>query len=177
VTGVKGSSTGLSRLARGALLLGLAMLCGAFTRPPQEGESIELSRRHWWFICTGSCPNYDVIVQPSGQVTVIRRYFDTVDDVRRFRISPARLARLRAIVEPFRPDEGTPEPDRCDHHLTPEEEADMLVRTVEMEVKWAGPGRSYHLVACDTPEYAALRTAMDSALRTLGLEASAFPLE
>lgn len=162
------------RLLPGIAVAGLALMCGGFA--PPAPETIEISRRHWFFICAGVCPNFDVVVRPDGRVWVIRRHFDTVDDIRRFRVSAARAARVRAILEPFRPNADTPEPDECRHDATPEE-AELIIRTVELEVKWARREASDHLIGCDTRDYDPLREAMGKALESLGLGIDAAPLE
>ena len=151
-----------------AVLLSLLIASAAFARPPERGEAIEISRRPWFGICAGVCPNYDVIMRPDGRVLVLRRHFDEVDEVRSFRVSPARLARLRAILASYRPNADTPEPSRCEHDVPPEEAA-FVGDVVEMQVKWTGAAGSDHLVACDTQENAALREAIGAALQSLGL--------
>lgn len=102
----------------------------------------------------------------------MRRYFDSVDDVRQFRVSQARVARFRAILEPYRPDADTPEPSECRHEVSPQE-APLVFKAVEMEVKWTSAAGSDHLIGCDTPQYAALREALGRALQVLGLEVDA----
>jgi hypothetical protein len=162
-----GFGSGVSRIA---VLLSLLVASTAFARPPQEGEAIQISRRPWFAICAGVCPNYHVAVRPDGAVLVLRRNFDSVDEVMSFRVSPARLARFRAILAAYRPTDDTPEPSRCEHDVRPEEAA--LVRdAVEIEVKWTGAAGSDHLVACDTQENAALREAIGAALQSLGIAA------
>jgi hypothetical protein len=154
----------------------LSVPCGAFPRRGETGETIEISRHLWFGICTGACPDYSVIVRPDGRVWVVRRYFDAVDEIRRFRISRARAARFREILAPYYPDDDTTEPSECRHDVPPGEES-LVSKVVEMEVKWKSAAGSAHLIGCDTSEYGALREAIGGALESLGLAVNARPSE
>jgi len=173
---MEGSSASLPRLARGAVLSTVAFLCAAFAHPPGEPEKIKISRRPWFGICAGVCPDYDIVMQTDRYVWVIRRNSGSVEDVRRFRISKRRAAKLRAILEPLRPNGDTREPEECRHDVPPEQ-AGLVIKAVEMEVKWVGPGRSDRRIGCATPEYEAMRITIDKALATLGVGADARALE
>ena len=158
---------------RHCTLFWLLALTGCASIPPHAPEdAITVSRRGWFAICVGICPEYDVTVQGGGRVWAVRRSYGAPDWVIPLRLSPARAARFRAILEPYRPARGDPEDLQCVHDVPPEE-AQLVMKVTEFEIKWSD-GR--HLIACDTPDNRPLRDAIDEALKSVGLGMTAYPL-
>jgi hypothetical protein len=165
----------LMRIGRGRALAGLLILSGcASVGARTSGETITVSRRPWFAICTGVCPDFDVTVEADGRVRSVRHYFDATDEMASFRSSTAGFARFRSLLAPYRPGEGHPEPSECRHDVDGSE-AGFIVKTLEMEIKWSGPAGSAHLIACDTPDNEALKGAIGDALRSVGLEIDGRP--
>lgn len=163
-------------LLRRAALVGLALLSAcASTRAPLPGETVTVSRRPWFAVCTGVCPNYDVTVEPDGRAQSVLHAFDRSAEVVPLRISRERRARFHNILAPFRPAGRQPAPAVCDHGVDAQE-ARLVVKAKEIEITWSGAGGSARLIACDTPENAALRKAIDAALLSLGLDIGGRPL-
>lgn len=163
-------------LRRGGAYIGLLLLSACeSTRAAPSGDTVTLSRRPWFGICAGVCPNYDVTVGPGGRAWSVLRSFHRPDQVVHLRPTWEQRARFLSLLAPFRPDGRRPERPECDHRLPPEE-APLLVRVTEIEIRWSGASGAAHLIACDTRENAALRAAIDEALLTLDLDIAARPL-
>lgn len=164
----------MSNIAQGAALMVLLALSGRPAPPARPGETITVSRRPWFAVCAGVCPHYDVTVGPDGRGWSVRHRFDLPDLVRPLRVTRAGSARFRGILEAYRPGPADREIAGCRHHVAPEA-LPLVVKTVEIEVKWSGPRGSAHLIACDTPQYRRLNEAIDAALASLGLDVTAAP--
>jgi hypothetical protein len=162
---------------RGLALMGLLGLSSCVsTGTSLSGETITVSRRPWFGICAGVCPNYDITVQPDGRVWSVRHHFDAADEVARLRVSGNQLVHFYSFLAPYQPNDGDPIPSKCEHHVSPQE-AQLVLKAIEIEIKWFDASNSAHRIACDTPENAALREAIDGALRSLDLDIAGRPLD
>lgn len=166
--------SGFSRYASVALLL---LLSGCATPAAENsGESITVSRRPWFGLCTGVCPNYDVTVEGSGRVWAIGHRAGAADALAAPRVSRRQLARFRGLLAPYRPAAGHGEPDQCKHAVNGQE-AKLVMDVREIDIRWSRKGRSDQLIACDVPENARLVAAIAEALAALGLSADGRPVD
>jgi hypothetical protein len=169
----------MMKTGRSAAFIGLLVLSGCASPGTQAsggayGDTITVSRRPWFAICAGLCPNYDVTVQADGRLWSVRHAYDVPDRVSSARISSAALARFRSILAPYRPAPEAGEPSACRHEASAQTQ-ELIVEAREIDVKWSGAGTSAHLIACDTPENAALRGAIAEALRAVHLDPAGEP--
>jgi hypothetical protein len=155
--------------------VGLLVLLGCVsTRARPTDDAITLSRRPWFGVCAGVCPHYDVTVQADGRVWSVLHHFDWPDEVAASRVSQGRVERFRSILAGYRDQAGGPDSAECRHDVPPEE-AELVLKTREIEIKWSTRESSAHLVACQTPENRALLEAIDEALGTVGLNVEGRP--
>jgi hypothetical protein len=166
-------------------LLGLALLPAPHAKaertaavrtlkPAPSAETVTITRRPWYPVCLGVCPFYDVTVRPDGRAWSVRHSLAVADGITELRLSRSRLARFHAALARFRPRGEDVEPAECRHGGYPGE-GPVVTTAVEIAVKWSGRHSSAHIIACDTQENAALRTAIDAALRALRLDVSGRP--
>jgi hypothetical protein len=148
----------------------LPVLAGCATAGPlAAGESISISQRHDYAICTGLCPNYDLTVRADGLVDVQQVRLDEHPASERYRVPPAQAAPFARILQAYRPHgvKGTP---ICDH--TGFEARGMTLDVVEVQITWSAPTGD-RLYSCHDPE---VRDAIRRALLQVGLSAGAFPI-
>ncbi len=141
-------------------LLGVA---GLTSTPSAARESITVSRRPWFAICGGVCPYYDVTVWADGRVLAKQG-----DHEERFRVSRAGAADFASKLRPFRPAGEQPDPLVCSHDVRPEE-APLVMKAREIEIKWSGADRPARLAACDSAAHADLTDAIRQALWSVHL--------
>jgi hypothetical protein len=122
-----------------------------------------VSRRPWYVICAGVCPYYDVTVWADGRVlTKLGNHEE------RFRVSRAEAAAFRSKLRPFRPAGEQPDPLVCSHDGRPED-APLVMKVREIEIRWSGTDHPARLAACDNSLYADLREAIRQALWSVHL--------
>lgn len=146
----------------------LPVLAGCATAGPlAAGESISISQRHDYAICTGVCPSYDLTVRADGLVEVQQARLDEHQAKERYRVTPAQAARFAEILQAYRPHgvKGTP---ICDH--TGFEARQMTLDVVEVQITWSGPSGD-RLYSCHDPE---VRDAIRHALLQVELYVGAF---
>jgi hypothetical protein len=154
----RATATLFHRLAFG--FLGIAGLTSA---PSVAPESITVSRRPWFAICTNVCPDYDVTVSADGEVVAKRG-----SNEERFQVSPAEAADFRNKLRPFRPVGEQPDQLVCAHDGRPED-APLVMKVREIEIRWSGTSRPARLSACDNALHADLTEAIRQALWSVHL--------
>ena len=154
------------RFVAAVILSGLPLLSGcASVGTAVSMESISVSRRPWFGVCAGVCPNYDVTVWADGRVLSVRRYSHVPDVVQRFRVPTRDAAQFRSILLPYRPTNAQDVEPTCEHRVSPDE-AELVLKVREIEMVWSGPSGPSRLVACDNP---ALLEALRRALWSVNL--------
>lgn len=158
------------------ILVGLVLVTGCVSTFPAGRPSTTVSRRLWYAICTGICPNYDVTVWADGRVLVVRRSANPDsrrDEVERFRVSSAEAAEFQRRLLPFRPAGQLPEPLVCYHADVRAEEAPLVLKVREVEINWSDPDHPARLVACDNASGQGLTEAIRQALWSIHLYVNA----
>jgi hypothetical protein len=153
----------VKKLFRRLAIVGLLGVVGVTSTPLAARETITVSRRPWFAICAGVCPYYDVRVWPDGHVLVKRGSFEE-----RFRVSPAEAADFSSKLRPFRPAGEEPDKLICVHDGRPED-APLVMKVREIEIRWSDTRHAARLTACDNSVYADLEEAIDQALRSIHL--------
>lgn len=87
-----------------------------------------------------------------------------------YQVSRKQAGRFYDILEPHRPLKSTKIEPICKHEVAPEE-APLLRKAREVELVWAGPSGTTHLIACFAG--GPLDKAIDYALASVGLDGSA----
>jgi hypothetical protein len=144
-------------------IMSLFVLAANSFAPSAARESITVSRRPWFLVCEGVCPDYEVTVWADGRVLVKR---DNHED--RFRVSRAEVADFRRKLRPFRPVGEQLDPLICSHAARPEDEPPVM-EVVEIEIRWSGTDHPARLTACDNRLYADLTEAIRQALWSIHL--------
>jgi len=148
---------------RRVAFMGFLGVAGSTSTPTGARESITVSRRPWFAICAGVCPNYDVTVSADGRVVAKRGSGEE-----RYRVSRAEAARFRKKLQPFRPVGEQRDPLVCAHEGRPED-APLMMKVREIEIWWSGVPHPARLAACDTAAYADLTEAIRQALWSVHL--------
>ncbi len=90
------------------------------------------------------------------------------DEVERFRVSRAEAADFRSKLLPYRPAGEQTKLFDCFHTGRPED-APMVMKAREIEIKWSGTGHPARLEACDNAIYSDLTEALRQALWSVHL--------
>jgi hypothetical protein len=157
------TNTPVKWLFHRSAMVGLLGVVGLTSMPLAARETITVSRRPWFAICAGVCPYYDVTVRPDGHVLVKRGNFEE-----RFRVSPAEAADFFSKLRPFRPAGEEPDQLICVHDGRPED-APLVMKVREIEIKWSDTRHAARLTACDNSVYADLIEAIRQALWSVHL--------
>ena len=148
----------MSKLLHRLALVSLLGIASLISTPSVARERITVSRRPWFGICAGVCPNYDVTVWTDGEVVAKRGSSEE-----RFHVSRAEAADFSSKLRPFRPVGEQPDPLVCAHDERPKD-APLVMKVREIEIRWLGTNHSARLVACDNALYADLTEAIRQAL-------------
>lgn len=151
-------------------LIGLSTPTAA--KPRMASETITISRRPWFAICAGLCPNYDVTVSKNGEVAARIRSAGERDAVTRYRVSRSDVARFRGILQPLKPRAFHLTRPSCDHAVTAEERP-LLLRVSEIEIRWGNAGSRQRLMACDNERDQQIRQTIERALEAVHLSVAA----
>jgi hypothetical protein len=149
----------MEKLFRRLALVGLIGMAGLTSTPSFARESITVSRHPWYAVCAGVCPDYEIIVSADGRVIVKQRGTEE-----RFLVSRAEAAEFRAKLQPFRPVGERRDPLVCAH-----ENAPLVMKVREIEIRWSGSNNPSRLFACDNPASAGLKEALRQALWSVHL--------
>jgi hypothetical protein len=151
-------------------LVGLVLLSACVSTRSVVRETITISRRPWYAVCAGTCPNFDLTVWPDGRVLVIRHSLaGDPDELERFQVSPADVASFRSKLLPYRPADDWPAPAVC-NHTTSLEEAPLVMKVTEIEIRWSGTDKAARLQAsANQEETAPLVEAIGQALWSVDL--------
>jgi hypothetical protein len=146
-----------------ATLVGAFLLAGCVSTKPFAEETVTVSVRPWFGICTGVCPNYDVTIWGDGRVFAVRYGFRALAGIERFRVSRAEAAEFRRIMRPYRPAGNQRGEPVCHHPVAPDDEP-FVMKVREFEMVWSSQGVRRRLIACDDPER---NEALSRALRAI----------
>jgi hypothetical protein len=154
-------------------LVALATI-GAAPLPNPAIETIKVSVRFPFAVCTGVCPNYDLQVRADGRVELRRLSFDGADEYRRFRVSDRKAAEFFHRLDTLRPaGGGEPRETHCGAGLSPDE-ARLHIDVKELEIVWIDAQRAQHLEECETAER---MDTLGDALRAVGLHSDGSRME
>ena len=149
-------------LKRSAVLLGILLISnGAPARPQISNETITVSRRPWFAICAGVCPNNDITVRSDGRVVAVRHHLEEPDEIERF-VTRAEVAFFRSKLLPYRRSYDWPAPT-CEHNVSPEE-APGVMKVTEIEITWSDSDRTGLFIACADQNAVKLLEAIQEAL-------------
>lgn len=148
-----------------AALTGPLLLSGCVSTQTAAEETVTVSKRPWFGICAGLCPNYDVTVWADGRVMAVRHSWHGADEIERFRVSRIDAARFRSILLPYRPSAVQQREPVC-HHAVPPEQAQLVLKVREVEILWSSPSHRRRVIACDARE---ISEALRQALRAVQL--------
>jgi hypothetical protein len=147
------------------LAVGLFLLSGCATHSIRPvDEAITVSRRPWFAICAGVCPDYDVTVWSDGRVKTVRRHLDVPDEVNQFRVSRHRAATFGQIVAPLRNLASQTASVPCAHNVS-KEEAPLVMNVAEIEIRWPDA----RITACANESGAAALGAIKRSLEVVRL--------
>lgn len=147
-----------------------AFLITACTTVPLQSsnERISVSRGLWYASwCVSTCFGPDTVTVSSNG--------DVVDEfagqVQRSRITAAELAKFRIALAPYRQGTHWPPPVSCWQHTGGKYLAPYSFRgrVTELEITWSDRKGAARVIACDTPENAALSSAVSQALKLVHL--------
>src|SRR4051794_13323281 len=117
----------MRKLFRRIAFVAFLGVAGCTSTPSVGRESIIVSRRPWFAICAGVCPNYDVTVSADGGVVAKRGHHED-----RFVVSRAEAADFRMKLQPFRPVGEQPDPLVCTHDDVRPEDAPLVMKVREI---------------------------------------------
>jgi hypothetical protein len=138
----------------------------AATPQSSQVETIKLSRRHSFAVCTGLCPNFDLQVHADGRVELRRVEFDDADEYRQYRVPTRRTATYFQMLDKLRPADGQDvEETRCGADV-PAEMKRLHIDVAEVEIVWLSTESAQRLEGCQTEERL---EALGDALGVLGL--------
>jgi len=156
----------MSRRAR--ILVSLIALAAINAAPPPASpiETMKISRRHPFALCTGLCPNYDLQVRADGRIDLRRLSFDGADEFRQFRVSERKAAEFYHRIDALRPADGRDVDEANCAETLPPDQAQSHIDVKEIEIVWVTAQSAQHLEGCQT---AARIETLGDALRIVGL--------
>ena len=149
-----------------AAFAALVVTCSVAGSPKHAPSTVKVSRRLWYGICTGVCPDYDVVVTSLGRVDV--RSLMAGKTKVQYRVAPSAAARFMSWLRPYRKQGFHRTRTTCDHHLS-DPDARLLVHVREVEITWHDNGGTSRLIACDTEEDRPILTAIKKAFAEVSL--------
>jgi hypothetical protein len=139
---------------------------------PETGawNQIQVSRRLWYMVCTGSCSQFDLTITNAGEV-VSRTYVSDPNQATtyRYHIGPERAARFEEILGPLKARASIPAPEICLHPEISGAERE-LIRTdvIPLRIQWHGRAPA-ELAECGGSEWSSLVETLRMALREIRL--------
>jgi len=138
------------------------LMTGCASSAGRTETAITISERPWFGVCSGVCPDYDLVVAADGQVSsTVRRQARTS----RFRVSREALKEFEAILEPLRPP-GTQIQGQCIHNVSEDDAVFVIPDVTEIDIRWNDGTQTDRLVACDGPQ---ISETIRQALWSIGL--------
>jgi hypothetical protein len=163
---------GWKLLAWGALVL--ATVPALARESPVSGETILIRFRHPYAICAGVCPQYQLEIQPTGEVKRSTAYPSNHDEVLsnptiHFRVLTAMLRQFQDELDAFRPSGDLPLDTACVQAKREDGSIDPLseAKPDDIEVRWINRRKTVRLTSCAGNS---LRGRLQSALRNLGID-------
>ena len=139
---------------------------GATTPPSSLLETIKVSQRYPFAVCTGVCPSYDLQVHADGRIELRRLWFDDADEYRQYRVSGRKAAKFFQMLDKLRPaDRKEVEETNCGADVPPAMKP-LYVEVTQIEIVWIGAAAAQHFDGCQTSERLEI---IRDALRVVGL--------
>lgn len=136
-------------------------------------ETVKVSQRYPFAVCTGSCPNYDLQVRADGRVDVRQVWFDGADEYRHYRVSAKKAAMFFQAIDKLRPKGGHDLEETDCGARVPANMRGLYTGVTELEIAWINRDTTQHLTGCTTTERMEI---LGQSLHAIGLYADAFKI-
>ena len=132
-------------------------------------QTISIRLRDSYPICAGYCPNFEMTVTPSGQVTWHSLWAGR--SVRRYTVSPAEVEAFGHILDSIKPEGDRQLDGSCERGRKSDGTPDPLdhPRTDDLEIRWSSPNAHARLTGCYLTHRPVIQT-IQSAMKTLGFD-------